>query len=389
MSQQLISHSPDLRRLREAGYSVRIVSNHLVVDDVPYVTDQRQVETGTLVSELTLAGNVTNKPKTHVVMFSGTRPCNSAGNQLAGIVNSSSRREIAPGLVVHYDFSSKPAAGYANYYDKMTTYATLLCGPAQALDPNATPRKYKVIENDDEDSVFHYAETASSRVGITAVSHKLALGPVAVIGVGGTGGYIADLLAKTPAREIHLFDEDLFLQHNAFRSPGAPSLETLRTVPVKSLYFRDIYSNMRRDIFAHDNVSEATADQLQGMEFAFVAVDDGAARKFIVKKLRKCEIPFIVVGMGILEVEGSLLGQLMVATWTGPDDDSVLERISYEDTGENDYSTNIQIADLNSLNAALAVIKWKKTLGFYQDLGRENLSYYLVDGNRIINENAA
>ena len=387
MSQQLISHSPDLRHLREDGYSVRIVSNYLVVDDVPYVTDERQVETGTLVSELTLAGDVTSKPETHVVMFSGKMPCDSAGHPLASIAYSSKRHDIAPGLAVVYQFSSKPAGGYANYYDKMTTYATLLCGPAQAIDPNATPRKYKVIENDDEDSVFRYADTASSRVGITAVSQKLALGPVAIIGVGGTGAYITDLLAKTPVREIHLFDEDLFLQHNAFRSPGAPSLETLQTVPVKSLYFRDIYSDMRRNIFAHDHVSEATADELQGMEFAFVAVDNGAARKFIVEKLREREIPFIVVGMGILEVEGSLIGQSIVATWKGPHDDRVLDRISYEDTGENDYSTNIQIADLNSLNATLAVIKWKKTLGFYQDLKQENLSYYIVNGDCIINEN--
>ena len=387
MSHQLIGLSPDLRRLREAGYSVRIVSNYLVVDDVPYVTDQRQVETGTLVSELTLAGDVTNKPETHVVMFSGKMPCDSAGHPLTRIAHSTKNQKIAPGLAVSYQFSSKPAGGYANYYDKMTTYVTLLCGPAQALDPNATPLKYKVIEDDDEDSVFHYADTASSRVGITAVSQKLAIGPVAIIGVGGTGAYIEDLVAKTPVREIHLFDEDLFLQHNAFRSPGAPSLETLRTVPVKSVYFRDIYSNMRRDIFSHDHVSMATDDELQSMEFAFVAVDNGAARQFIVQKLRECEIPFIVVGMGLLEVEGSLLGQLMVATWTGPDDDNVLDRISYADTGENDYSTNIQIADLNSLNATLAVIKWKKTLGFYQDLEGENLSYYLVNGNCIINEN--
>ena len=387
MSQQLISHNADLRHLREDGYSVRIVSNYLVVDDVPYATDERQVETGTLVSELTLAGDVTSKPKTHVVMFSGKMPCDSAGHPLASIAHSSKRNEIAPGLVVVYQFSSKPAEGYANYYDKMTTYATLLCGPAQAIDPNATPRKYKVIENDDEDSVFRYADTASSRVGITAVTQKLSVGPIAIIGVGGTGGYITDLLAKTPVREIHLFDEDLFLQHNAFRSPGAPSLETLRTVPVKSLYFRDIYSDMRRNIFAHDHVSEATADELQGMEFAFVAVDDGAARKFIVEKLREREIPFIVVGMGILEIDDSLIGQSMVATWTGPHDDRVLDRISYEDTGQNDYSTNIQIADLNSLNATLAVIKWKKTLGFYQDLKPANLSYYLANGNCIINEN--
>ena len=165
MSQQLIRDSPDLRRLREAGYSVQIVSNHLVVDDVPYVTDQRQVENGTLVSELTLAGDVTNKPKTHVVMFSGKMPCDSAGHPLASIAPSSKRREIAPGLVVSYRFSSKPAEGYANYYDKMTTYATLLSGPAQAIDTNATPRKYKIIENDDEDSVFRYADTASRPCG--------------------------------------------------------------------------------------------------------------------------------------------------------------------------------------------------------------------------------
>ena len=387
MSLQLISRSPDLRRLREAGYSVRIVSNYLVVDDIPYVTSECQVEKGTLVSELTLAGDVTSKPKTHVVMFSGKMPCDEAGHQLTAIVHSSKRREIATGLTVDYQFSSKPAEGYPDYYEKMTTYATLLSGPAQALDPDASPRKYRVVEDDNEDSVFRYADTASSRVGISALSERLACGPVAIIGLGGTGAYIADLMTKTPARELHLFDEDVFLQHNAFRSPGAPSLETLRTVPVKSVYYHDIYDNMRRNIFVHDNVSEATADELHSMEFAFVAVDNGAARKLIVEKLRHFEIPFVVVGMGVLEADGSLIGQLMVATWRGAEDDSVLERIPYEDGGENDYSTNIQIAELNAQNAVLAVIKWKKTLGFYQDVKGENLSYYLVNVNCIINEN--
>lgn len=154
MSLQLISRSPDLRRLREAGYSVRIVSNYLVVDDIPYVTSECQVEKGTLVSELTLAGDVTSKPKTHVVMFSGKMPCDEAGHQLTAIVHSSKRREIATGLTVDYQFSSKPTEGYPDYYEKMTTYATLLSGPAQALDPNASPRKYRVVEDDNEDSVF-------------------------------------------------------------------------------------------------------------------------------------------------------------------------------------------------------------------------------------------
>jgi hypothetical protein len=51
-----------------------------------------------------------------------------------------------------------------------------------------------------------------------------------------------------------------------------------------------------------------------------------------------------------------------------------------------DYSQNIQIADLNSLNAALAVIKWKKLLGFYRDLEHEHFSTYTIDGNLVTNE---
>ena len=41
--------------------------------------------------------------------------------------------------------------------------------------------------------------------------------------------------------------------------------------------------------------------------------------------------------------------------------------MSFEDTpGDDDYNRNIQIADLNALNAAFAVIKWKKLFGFYR-----------------------
>jgi hypothetical protein len=34
-----------------------------------------------------------------------------------------------------------------------------------------------------------------------------------------------DFVAKTPVEEIHLFDSDVFLQHNAFRAPGAINKE--------------------------------------------------------------------------------------------------------------------------------------------------------------------
>lgn len=75
MSQQLISRSPDLARLRNAGFAVRVLDGLLVVDDIPYVTSEREVKRGTLVSELTLAGDVTQRPSTHVVSFVGEVPC--------------------------------------------------------------------------------------------------------------------------------------------------------------------------------------------------------------------------------------------------------------------------------------------------------------------------
>ena len=47
---------------------------------------------------------------------------------------------------------------------------------------------------------------------------------------------------------------------------------------------------------------------------------------------------------------------------------------------------NIQVADLNALNACLAVIRWKKLFGFYRDLEREHHTLYTVDGNHLLNE---
>ena len=67
---------------------------------------------------------------------------------------------------------------------------------------------------------------------------------VAIVGLGGTGSYVLDFVAKTPVQEIHLFDGDEFLTHNAFRAPGAASLEALRRKPKKVDYLAAIYSNM-------------------------------------------------------------------------------------------------------------------------------------------------
>ena len=395
MSRSLINRSRDLKALADDGYEVDIVSSHLVIRSVPYVDAKKQVKLGVLVSTLDLAGDVTAKPSTHVAMFAGEYPCDRAGRALTKIECGVERKQISDDLVVEYSFSSKLKQGskkvnYADYYQKMTTYVSIISSHAEAIDPRVTARTRRVIESSEPDAVFKYLDTASSRAGISAVSDKLELNKIAIVGLGGTGSYILDLVAKTPVHEIHVFDGDDFFQHNAFRSPGAPSLEELRAVPSKVGHHAHRYRPMRNGIIEHGFRVDATnAEELKEMDFVFVCVDRGDARRPIIEKLEEYDIPFIDVGMGIELVDGQLQGIVRVTLSTPERRDHIRDkkRISLSG-GDADgvYSQNIQIAELNSLNAALAVIRWKKFMGFYSDLEKEHFSAYTLDGNAIVNE---
>lgn len=390
MSQQLINHSPDLQRLRDDGYDVEVRSNYLLIKHVPYVNSNKEIKLATLVSELSLAGDVTTTPSTHVVSFAGEYPCNKDGTEIARIRHQSSQQELTPDLVVHHSFSSKPNGGYKDYYEKMTTYVAIIASPAQSLDSSITAKIFPVIEAEEEKSVFNYIDTASSRAGINLVTRKLERGKIGIVGLGGTGSYVLDFVAKTPVQEIHLYDGDRFLQHNAFRSPGAPSIDELRTAPYKVDYFAARYSNMRKGIVPHVGYIEpSNVDLLHQMDVVFLCLDKGGAKRLIVDKLEEWGTVFIDVGLGIQLVDDALLGVLRVTTSTAEKREHVSAkgRIPFSDgEGNNEYSRNIQIADLNAFNAALAVIKWKKLWGFYVDLEREHHSTYTIDGNMLTNE---
>jgi len=97
------------------------------------------------------------------------------------------------------------------------------------------------------------------------------------------------------------------------------------------------------------------------------------------------------VGMGIWvdDAKNALGGQLRTTTSTKSHRHHVHDRSRIpfgDDDANNEYSRNVQIADLNALNAALAVVKWKKLFHFYDDLEHEYFSIYEVDGNDILNE---
>ena len=386
MSQELISRREDLKRLVAEGYEIEVRSGHLVLHRVPYVTSERTVKYGQLVCPLTVDGSETGPPLDHTMYFAGEYPCDDRGAPIEALRNSSQRQELAEGLWVDHYFSAKPVAGtYEDYHHKVTHYAQVIGRCAKRIDPGAMIRAGKLVLSADPNDPFVFMETASSRAGITRLNERLSGDRIGIIGLGGTGSYILDYVSKTRVSEIHLFDGDRFEQHNAFRAPGPTTTEELKKRPTKAQLYSERYSKMRTGVVAHAfDVEADNIDVLDDLDFVFVAVDDNETKQWLLPTLDGKGVPFVDVGMGIEKADEKLLGVVRTSFCETPKSSAARRgEDGLRDIGE--YERNVQIVELNALNAALAVIRWKKHRGFYMDLGQEDRSTYTIDGNHMSN----
>lgn len=392
MSQRLIARNPLLKRLRDEGYNIQVPDGYLVVRDVPYVDRARAVARGVLMMPLDLTNDIVQPPKDHQAQFAGDVPCNADGTEIFGLAPSASTAR-AGNVVAKVNFSAKPigTGKYKDIYHKVTSYLQRITGPVAAIDPTATARTFPLVADDDPESVFHYVDTASSRAEIVGATKKLMLGSVAILGLGGTGSYILDLIAKTPVKKIHIFDGDGFDQHNAFRAPGAASGEDLAAKLKKVDYFHAIYSRMHKGIVPHPEfMSEANLDALDGTDFVFIAMEGGDVKKRVVERLLARDIPFVDVGMGVYLAGDSIGGTLRVTMGTAAKNDHLKDRMPFTDGGiKNEYDKNIQIAALNMMNAALAVMQWQRHFGFIADQCRAHFTTFSIGRNETNNEDKA
>lgn len=374
MSRRPIALSPDLLRLQNEGYDLDIRGGYLLVRDVPYVDSNRAVRRGILISKLELSGDRTNKPTDHVAYWTGDHPCHSDGSKLRAFENSSGPQNFGEGVQADFTFSAK--ADYRDYHHKVMTYVGRIAGEAARIDSTATPMTFPVIPEHKSEGVFKYEDTASSRAGIGALNAKLAEQRIGIVGLGGSGSYVLDLVSKTCVSKIHLFDNDVFSQHNAFRAPGAASLDELTAKPKKISRFQSIYSQMHSGIEIHDtSLSNANVDLLSNLDFVFLCLDAGEDKRAVVAHLSAKNIPFVEVGMGIVMNDGALSGIVRVTVSTADTREAAAPHISYDDTPgiDNEYATNVQVAELNALTASLAVFSWKQAVGFYARAGQ---TYY-------------
>lgn len=392
MSAPLTSRSPDLQRLVDDGYDVAIVAGFLVLRDVPYVDTFRQVRRGKLVSRLDMAGDRTVAPRDHQAWFAGAFPCDREGRPLVNMVHAQQqRRDLGGGLMVDHWLCSRPIGReFIDFHEKMVTFVSQISHHAAAIDPTVTAHTGRIVADDAQQSPFHYVDTAVARAGVGGLADRLAGQNIGIVGLGGTGGYVLDFVSKTPVGRIHLFDDDQFLQHNAFRAPGAASIEMLAERRSKVDHFDAIYSQVHRGIVPHRlRLGQSTSRLLDRLDFVFLCLDDPAAKRPIIERLEMSDICFIDVGMGLQASDAGLSGILRVTTSTTAMRDHVWDRNRIpmaSDIDADPYSTNIQVVELNALNAALAVVRWKRHCGFYVDLSEEHFSIYDLASNHIINE---
>jgi hypothetical protein len=375
MFHRLVSHNDDLRRLVEKGYAVAFEPGYLIVRDIPYLDDQKQLKIGAIVAKLVAVDGDRMRQDDHQIFFAGTAPCNIDGTpirNLGGGPTPLPLSEASKDVVVQRSFSNKPPSGaFRDFFDNIESYVGIISGPAIELH-GVNPLTFRTVETM-PGSVFKFHDTLTSRAEITDLSARFANDVVAVIGLGGTGAYILDFLVKTHVREIRGFDFDWFHVHNAFRSPGR--LEAGELGKTKAEIYQARYNNFREELRIECRAITSSSEQdLDGVTFAFVCVDKGSARSAIIDLLIRMRIPFIDVGMGLNRKRGPLNGMVRVTYFSAEHGEQVRKMglVETSDAPDEEYRKNIQLSELNALNASLAMIKFKQLRGFY---GEEHPDY--------------
>lgn len=366
MLQQLINHSPDIEKLVNKGYSVNYIDGYLVVEHIPYVTSNKIVKWGALVAPLNLNPDFTVLPPSdHVIKFIGDFPCNENGDPISSIQHGNGE-QLTSEFKIDFSFSNKPSQGLCTYYDKFVHYIGIISSPARYIDDNAKPNLGRAIQiiSTQANNNFNYVDTNSTRASISNYNDRFSNLKIAIIGLGGTGSYLLDFISKTNVKEIHLYDKDIFSSHNAFRTPGAPDIIDLNGEVLKSDYLYRIYSKMHAGLINHKTyVNPNNLNELLDYDFVFVSIDNGKSRSLIVKYLLSKDIPFVDVGIGI-DIKGD---SLAISARVSVNEDPTVSLDRTEDALIDDdiYKTNIQIAEINALNACMAIIKWKQYYEFY------------------------
>ena len=275
------------------------------------------------------------------------------------------RVTVAPDFVTDYSFSFKlqengENRAYRSFEEKVRTYLDAITAPALAAYADATPLRGIAIKAAAQGSPLRIPDTMSARYNLNDVSSLLRGKRVAIIGLGGTGSYILDFVARTHLERIALFDDDKVHVHTIFRIPGfIPGAIGDLKVEALARQYGQWHAGLDP---VTERITPENIEQLSDFDFVFVSVDDGPARLTIVDWLSAKGIPYVDCGMGLTRSTVGLSGFVRI---TGVDRQAFegnvnTARLPVEKVKDDEYHRQAQITELNALNAAMAVIRFKQ-----------------------------
>ncbi len=380
---------PHIQRLVDEDHAVTIDGGYLIVDRIPYVTSTREIAWGALICPYRNVDGVPQLDNDHQCWFTGSTPHRADGTSLEGPLGSVNQLETVAGREVRMRFSNKPdpiGDFFDNHYNKVTHYIRKLSRHARDIDPAVSATSVGSYRRREVPSVFHYANDAIAQGGLDAIADKLRLRRVCIVGVGGTGSYLLDALAKEEIERIDLYDHDVIEPKNAFRMPGAMSREDVYAGHNKATWLASRCGAMRTGVTGHPvRIDADNVAQLAGADFCFIAVDHGPSRGVIAHFLVDQRIPFIDVGIGVDKRAdvAALIARARVTLVT-PKTAHLVDELPTADDSQDAVYNNIQVLEINAINAMLAVIRFKQYRGFYVADEHPDVIKYVSSWNSMV-----
>lgn len=221
-----------------------------------------------------------------------------------------------------------------------------------------------------------------SNVELDCFSNKRVL----VIGAGGTGSHILNILATLPLQRLSIIDDDMVEENNLLRmdlyidkNAKISKVESLKN-QLSNLFDIEAYKMKISDYLSHADAKE--------YDFIFIAIDHAQSKVELINYIStQWKIPYIDVGISVSLNHNVAEADSSVAVRSDlvlPEDKECVfcyRDIDFNVDGYDSKLPNLQFKELNSLNADIAIIQFKQWAGFYKGLIEKNISFSIGYGN--------